>query len=205
MKRLIYAVCAALIFAAQLCAPVSAAGRYNYYNTAGDRLAEDAMHPSAIFLPGATVYADADVFTTLTAKHDDYPNGFNGYSCFGGDGRVETLTLGVIDNGGDRRLNSDFLENYVYSHIRYIKSIGGTMTGYKLITDYDNYEKVYYTAAVNISWDADGIHHYARFEPDTSFRTVIGYYDLAFPTGSSVRNDIPYMNERFSVAFEYQR
>lgn len=201
----IFSAFAALVLAFELCVCVSAADRYNYYNTAGDILAADATHPSAIFLPGAIVYADADIFTTLTAKRDDYLNGFNGYSCFGGYGRAETLTLGVIDKGGDRSLDSDFLENYVYSHIRYINSIGGNMTGYKLITAYDNYEKKYYTAAVNISWDADGMHHYARFEPDTRFRAVIGYYDLAFPTFSSVWKDIPYMNEHFSVAFEYQR
>lgn len=193
-------LCAVAALTAQVCAPVSAASRYNYYNTAGDKMPVEANHPSAIFCPGACVYADADVFTDLIAKHsDDYSVAFNGYSCFGNSNRAETLTLGIVDF--DTRSQGDGLEAYIYKHIDYIKSIGGTMTGYKKCTEYNKWSKDYYTSAINISWDVDGMHHYARFEP---YIYLVSYYDLAFPTGSSVQNDIPYMNDNFYCAFEYQ-
>lgn len=202
MKKIVFSACVSLILTLQMFIPVSAASRYNHYSTSGLKVPTDYFDNrfSAICCPGATVYADADVFTDLIAKQlDDYSVSFNGYSCFGNSGRSETLTLGIVDF--DTRSQDGGLESYIYRHIDYIKSIGGNMTGYNLITDYDAYERTYYTAAVNISWDVDGMHHYARFEPDIY---IVAYYDLAFPTGSSVQNDIPYMNDHFGCAFEYQ-
>ena len=103
-----------------------------------------------------------------------------------------SLTLGAVDGN-------------VSSHIKYLENIGAIITGYKeqLIPKNMLSGRLYpvkyenYLDAVSISWDIDGIHHYATF--DNSYMRGF-YFDFAYTNDLENYNEVIYfLNNGFGV------
>lgn len=187
MKKIILMI---MIMVAITSNAVSAA-EYWKYSTSGlmtsERELEHSYGWSSIFDPGAMVYADRSIFDKKEVTVMNYP--VAEYSVYSSTTGPETLTLGIVESNSN-------IDNVVMNHINYIERIGGRMTGYSVDGD------GVYNRCINISWDAAGMHHYARFEYELSPARV-GYYDLMFTDYRSF--DIGLMNSSFSVLGEYQR
>ena len=159
----------------------------------GDNDSYDGL--TALSLPGATVECK-DMAFSKRIKLYDAP--FNSYSIFGNSDNADTLTLGIIEVTNLEWTNRKKIQDCVYKQINYIKSVGGIMTGYSIIDlGWDNY-------ALNISWDANNAHHFARFELGMG-RDVVGYYDYMFMESNNISDSrINYMNNTFRVVYEFQ-
>lgn len=205
MKRIKLAIIITCILCTMVLLPVSAndydpKNRYSIYTMKGEIYTKyNGSKLSMIACPGSLVYASARTFDRLL--HTNVGTSYlDVYSCFGNDSENESLTLGFNVNEDYWNVRDDIitLKAKVVSHINYINSIGGVMTGYEF--GYESMNK--YDPYVNISWNVGDEHHYARFENAIGHRTPIGYYDLMYKDGSLVQEDIPYMNETFSVPWE---